>query len=281
MKPLILLTNDDGIQSPGLAAAAEALHPLGDLLIVAPFEQQTSMGRSRTQNCGGDGTITKTIVKYENHTWEGFGVKATPALAVVHARLELSDRNIALAVSGINYGENIGSCVTVSGTIGAALEAAEKGIPTLAVSQEIDSVDYHSYSENVDFSTAVYFTRKIAEKMLNTSLPFDADVLKLEIPLSASTETQCVVTRQDRLPYYTPSIQNRNQQFGAPEKISYTPSKGKYLSQDTDAYAMAQGLVSITPLSYDLTSRISLADLAAILGASTLRSKGTEHGNDT
>jgi len=281
MKPLILLTNDDGIQSPGLAAAAEALHPLGDLLIVAPFEQQTSTGRSRTQNCGGDGTITKTIVKYENHTWEGFGVKATPALAVVHARLELSDRNIALAVSGINYGENIGSCVTVSGTIGAALEAAEKGIPTLAVSQEIDSVDYHSYSENVDFSTAVYFTRKIAEKMLNTSLPFDADVLKLEIPLSASTETQCVVTRQDRLPYYTPSIQNRNQQFGAPEKISYTPSKGKYLSQDTDAYAMAQGLVSITPLSYDLTSRISLADLAAILGASTLRSKGTEHGNDT
>ncbi len=281
MKPLILLTNDDGIHSPGLAAAAEALHPLGDLLIVAPLEQQTSMGRSRTQQCGRDGTLTKTKVEYGNHGWDGYGVKATPALAVEYATLELADRDIALAVSGINYGENIGSCVTVSGTIGAALEAAEKGIPTLAVSQEIDSVDYHSYSTTVDFSTAVHFTRQIAGKMLNESLPFDADMLKLEIPLSATTETECVVTRQDRLPYYIPTIHERDNLFGTPAKVSYMPSKGKYLKRDTDAYAMAQGLVSITPLSLDLTSRISLATLAAILGASTLRSKGTENGNNT
>lgn len=281
MKPLILLTNDDGIHSPGLAAAAEALHPLGDLLIVAPLEQQTSMGRSRTQQCGGDGTLTKTLVKYKTRSWEGYGVKATPALAVEHATLELADREIALAVSGINYGENIGNCVTVSGTIGAALEAAEKGIPALAVSQEIGSFDYHSYSKNVDFSTAVHFTRQIAEKMLNNSLPFDADVLKLEIPLSASAETACVVTRQARLPYYTPSIQERDKLFGTPVEVSHVPSKGKYSEKDTDAYAMAQGWVSITPLSLDLTSRISLETLAAILGTSALRLKGSEHGNNT
>lgn len=281
MKPLILLTNDDGIHSPGLAAAAEALHPLGDLLIVAPLEQQTSMGRSRTQQCGGDGTLTKTLVEYKTRSWEGYSVKATPALAVEHAILELADRYIALAVSGINYGENIGSCVTVSGTIGAALESAEKGIPTLAVSQEIDSFDYHSYSKNVDFSTAVHFTRQIAGKMMNESLPFDADVLKLEIPLSATTETACVVTRQDRLPYYIPIIHERDNQFGTPVEVSYRPSKGKYSEEGTDAHAMAQGWVSITPLSFDLTSRISLETLADILGASTQISKGTEHGNNT
>ncbi len=72
MKPLILLTNDDGIHSPGLATAAEALHSLGDLLIVAPFEQQTSMGRSKTQQCGGDGTISETKVSYGNHSWVGY-----------------------------------------------------------------------------------------------------------------------------------------------------------------------------------------------------------------
>ena len=62
MKPLILLTNDDGIHSPGLAAAAEALHPLGELLIAAPQDGQTSMSRSRTQKYGRDGTISKTTV---------------------------------------------------------------------------------------------------------------------------------------------------------------------------------------------------------------------------
>ncbi len=143
MKPFILLTNDDGIHSPGLDAAAAALYPLGDLLIVAPQEQQTSMGRSRNQDCGGDGTITEAVIQYGKITWRGFGVRATPALAVIHAIHELADQEISLAVSGINFGENVASCVTASGTLGAALEAADYSIPTLAVSQENDSLDYH------------------------------------------------------------------------------------------------------------------------------------------
>ena len=272
--PLILITNDDGIQSPGLAAVAQAMDKFGELLIVAPFEQQTSMSRSRTQQCGGDGTITKTSIKYGDSSWEGFSVKATPALTVAHAISELAQRPISLAISGINYGENVASCVTVSGTIGAALEAVEKGIPTLAVSQEIASVDYHSYSDEVDFSIASHFTGQIAQKMLAGTLPFDADILKLEIPLGATKETRCVVTRQDRFMYYTPTIQSRAELFGTPTKVSHVPGKGKYSAKDTDAYALAQGWVSITPLSLDLTSRISLAELADILGTSALNTEG-------
>jgi len=274
MKPLILLTNDDGIHSPGLAAAAEALHSLGDLLIVAPHEQQTSMGRSRTQLCGGDGTLTKTTVVYRKHTWEGISVKATPASAVEHAIYELANRDISLVVSGINYGENVGSCVTVSGTIGAALEAAEKGIPALAISQEINSIDYHSYSKEVDFSAASHFTGKIAEKVINGSLPFDADLLKVEIPLGATSETCCVLTRQDRLMYYKPIIHQRENLFGSKGKITHIPSKGIFSAKDTDAYAMAKGWVSITPLSFDLTSRISLDSLGRIINVPTLNSEG-------
>jgi 5'-nucleotidase len=268
--PLILLTNDDGIQSPGLAAAAEALDSLGELLIIAPSEQQTSMSRSRSQQYGADGSLRPTTVTYNDKTWQGISANATPALAVEHAVQEIAERPIALAVSGINYGENIGSCVTVSGTIGAAIEAAERGIPSLAVSLEILGTDYHTHSKAVDFSVAIHFTRLIAGKMLNTSLPHDVDVLKLEIPASATKETKWVVTRQDKLSYYMPHMEERNDFFTGPAKLHHTPAKGQFTMKDTDAYAAAQGWVSVTPLSYDLTSRVSLDDFADSLGTSAL-----------
>ena len=280
MKPYILIANDDGIQSPGLAAVADVLDPLGDLLIVAPNKQQTSMGRSRTNISGGDGTIERTSVHYGDASWDGFSVKASPALAVTYAVNELAERPITLAISGINFGENVATCVTVSGTIGAALEAADYGIPTLAVSQEIANLDYHSYNSEIDFSTAAHFTRLIAEKVLNGSLPFDADILKIEIPLDATEQTKCVVTRQDRFVYYKPTIQQRTNILGTPAKVSHIPGKGKYSSTDSDAYALAQGWVSITPLSLDLTSRISMDELAGILDVHALKPDRNEDGDN-
>jgi len=268
MKPLILLTNDDGINSPGLAAAAFALDPLGDLLIVAPQEGQTSMSRSRSQKYGADGTITEVDVKYENSSWKGFGVQATPALAVIHALYELAARPVSLVVSGINYGENVGSCVTVSGTIGAAIEAAEKGLPTLAVSQEIAGLEYHDFSAQVDFTTAIHFTHQIAEKMLKETLPLDADILKLELPLEATDNSPLVVTRQDKLMYYQPEVQDREELIGTKARVTYRPKKGEYSNKNTDTYALAKGWVSLTPLSFDLTSRVKLDELAKLMGAS-------------
>lgn len=270
MKPLILLTNDDGIHSPGLAAAAVALDPLGELLIVAPEVQQTSMSRSRSQQCGGDGTITKTSVEYQGKSWPGFSVKATPALAVVHGVKELAGREISLVVSGINFGENVGTCVTVSGTIGAALEAAEKGLPSLAISQEIANTDYHSYNKEVDFQAALHFTGQIAAVMLKKKMPLDADVIKLEIPLEATIDSGVVVTRQDRLVYYQPTPIARDQLFGTPGKVTHLPNKGGYSRQDTDAYALAKGLVALTPLSLDLTSRDCLEELGELFGEEVL-----------
>jgi 5'-nucleotidase len=274
-KPLILLTNDDGVHSPGLAAAADRLDKLGDLLIVAPEVQQTSMSRSRSQNQGVDGTISETTVRFGSRSWPAYSVKATPALAVVHAVKEIADRPISLVVSGINFGENIGSCVTVSGTIGAAIEAAEKGIPALAVSQEIDSIDYHSYSSEVEFEVAAKFTYHVAEVMLKAALPFDADVIKLEVPLGANSSTEIVITRQDRLIYYKPTPIEREKLLNTPAKISHLPSKGEFTRKDTDAYAQSKGLVSITPLSFDLTSRNCLEPLSDIFGADILNEEGS------
>lgn len=174
----------------------------------------------------------------------------------------------------LNYGENVASCVTVSGTIGAAIEAAEKGLPTLAISQEISGLEYHDFSSKVDFSAAVHFTHEIAENMLNNTLPLDADVLKLEIPLGADHSTRCVLTRQDRMMYYKPVVKEREHPFNSPALVSYLPSKGEYSEKNTDAYAMAQGWVSITPLSFDLTSRGPLNELAELLNISSLDEDG-------
>lgn len=274
--PLILLTNDDGIESPGLAAAAAALAPLGDLLIVAPAFQQTSMGRSRTQQGGLDGRLFAATIRFGDQAWSGTGAFATPALAVEHALHELAPRPVDLVVSGINYGENVSTCVTVSGTLGAAFEAAERGIPALAVSLETGAMQYYEHDTTVDFAPVASFARLFAQLVLaglrredaplaGGKLPPDVDVLKIDVPRSATTATPWTITRQDRMSYYTPLRPARADPLAGPGPIVMHVAKGCYSAEGTDAWALAHGLVSVTPLSLDLTSRVPSGALAAFL----------------
>jgi 5'-nucleotidase len=264
-RPLILVTNDDGIASPGLAAAAAALDPLGDLLIAAPATQQTSMGRSRSQSGGRDGRITQATVSFGSRRWEGFAVNATPALTVEFAVQVLARRPIDLMVSGISYGENVGTCVTVSGTIGAALEGAEHGLRSLAVSVETPEAHYYEHDETVNFRPAMHFVQLFAAASLSRAWPPDVDVLKIEIPAAATAETGWRVTRQDRLVYYRPTLAEGAGASGEPNPMVYRVRKGQYLREGTDTQALAHGLVSVTPLSLDLTSRTALGEVEALL----------------
>jgi 5'-nucleotidase len=109
-----------------------------------------------------------------------YAVGGTPAQAVLHAVLEILPAKPDLVVSGINYGENVGVGITISGTVGAALEAAALGIPALAASLETDPSHHHSYSEEVDFSTAAVFTAFFGRLLLERRMPPDADVLKID-----------------------------------------------------------------------------------------------------
>ncbi len=272
-RPLILLTNDDGIASPGLAAAAAALAPLGELLIVAPASQQTSMGRSRTQNGDLDGRLFPAAVRWDDQAWPGVAAHATPALAVEHALHELAPRPVSLVVSGINYGENVSTCVTVSGTIGAAFEAAERGIPALAVSLETDPMAYYEHDAGVDFAGAAHFVAFFAGRLLaaldggfaDGKLPPDVDVLKVDVPRGATAATPWQITPQDRMSYYTPLRPARTDPFAGPGPITMRVAKGCYSAEGTDAWALAHGIVSVTPLSLDLTSRVEAGALAAFL----------------
>jgi 5'-nucleotidase len=264
-RPLILVTNDDGITSPGLAAAAAALDALGELLIVAPAHQQTSMGRSRSQQGEHDGRIRPTPVCWESRQWPGFAVNATPALAVEYGLQVLAARPVQLVLSGINYGENIGTCVTASGTIGAALEGAEHGLPALAVSLETAEGRYYDHDASVDFRAAMHFVRLFAARSLGRPWPPDVDVLKIDVPAQATPSTGWRVTRQDRLAYYRPVASAGEIVFDRPNALAHRPAKGQYLRETTDAWALANGLVSVTPLSLDLTSRVALGEVQALL----------------
>ena len=136
-KPKILITNDDGIHSPGLRAAAEAAQSIGEVTIAAPRHQQTGMGRSLTGNREARLEQINYLVNGRNIT--AFHCECSPALVVRHClKTVFHDNKPDLLISGINYGENLGFNVTCSGTVGAALEGASFGIPSIAISKQTE-----------------------------------------------------------------------------------------------------------------------------------------------
>jgi 5'-nucleotidase len=265
-RPLILFTNDDGIESPGLWAAVRVFADLGEILVVAPREQQSGMGRSMPVHSEG------RIYPYEMPSLPGnghraFAVDGTPAQAVQHGVVELADRMPALVVSGINYGENTGNGVTISGTVGAALEATSMGIPALAVSQQTPKDLHLTYSNEVDFCAAAHFTRLFGLYWLeHRLLPDDVDVLKIDVPWGATEETPWRTTRLSRRRVYWPTRPERIT-LEDTGRIGYEfktdPSKAE---PDSDVYCVLHAKqVSVTPISLDMTSRTDLFRLQQIL----------------
>ncbi|MBP7690413.1 MAG: 5'/3'-nucleotidase SurE [Anaerolineales bacterium] len=258
---LILLTNDDGIHSPGLWAAAATLQALGEVVVVAPQNQCTSIGRSMpTHSTGRIATLTQA---HAGRVWTAYAVDGTPAQAVQHALLEILPRRPDLVVAGINYGDNVGTGVTVSGTVGATLEAASFGVPALAVSQDTDPEHHYSHSEEVDFSGAGYFTAYFAARMLAAPLPADVDILKIEVPRHATPATRWRMTRLSRTRFYFP-VKAERLDWSQPGPLGYRVEiEHDRLEPDSDVRAVAvDGVVAVTPLSVDLTSRVDLDSLA-------------------
>ena len=264
MKPDILLTNDDGILSPGLWAAAGRLEELGFVHVVAPREQSSGMGRSLP--IYSDGIIEEKVVRVNDRDWKVFSVGGSPAQAVIHGVLEILKLKPALVVSGINYGENFGTGVTISGTVGAAMEAAGQGIPGLAVSLETDKHHHESYSDEVDFSAAADFTTRFARLLLNHELPEDVHLLKVEVPSDATPDTPWEMSRLSMLLYYE-SLPPKRSNWSEPARLDYhVASDLNAFPIDSDVYVTRVARkVAVTALSLDLTSRVSLAKLDEVI----------------
>lgn len=263
-QPIILFTNDDGIESPGLWSAVEAYHGLGELLVCAPREQQSGMGRSLP--IASEGRIYAREVNINGSAVTAYAADGTPAQTVQHGVLELAPRQPALVVSGINYGENTGNGVTVSGTVGAAIEAASLGIPALAISQQTPKGLHLSYSPDVDFSAAAHFARYFGERLMKGALPDDVDLLKIDVPLNATPDTEWRMTRLSRRRVYWPTRPERValNEIG---KLGYALDMDPaHAEPDSDVYTVLhEGLVSVTPISLDMTSRTDLFRLGQIL----------------
>jgi 5'-nucleotidase len=241
---------------------------LGYVHVVAPRDQFSGAGRSLPIT--SDGVIRPDTVQVNGQKWTVYAVGGTPAQAVLHAVLEVLPHKPDLVVSGINYGENVGTGVTVSGTVGAALEAAALGIPALAISLEVRPEFHLSYSAEIDFSTAGYFAQYFGRLLLEHRFPHDVDVLKVDVPSTATPQTEWLLTRLSRIRYYEP-LPPQRESWDQPGTVGYRlAGDPRQDGSDTDVHVLrVKRLISVTPLSLDMTSRVDLKELEKLLRGET------------
>jgi 5'-nucleotidase len=265
-KPQILLSNDDGILSPGLWAAARELSRLGYVTVAAPREQHS--GGARSVPSWTDGEIKPTTLQIGDQQWTCYAVGGSPAQAVQYGVFAILQKKPDLVVSGINYGENPSIDITLSGTVGAALEAASYDIPALSVSLQLENEDFLGYSKETDFSTAAIFTRRFAKILLEKRLPEDVKVLNVNIPSDATPETPWRVTHLGKHTYFLPYLKLPSTPNGIPRiDGSRCPHPDDLNDPTSDVGTFnREHLVSVTPLSLDLTSRVNLTELQNSIG---------------
>jgi 5'-nucleotidase len=244
---MILLTNDDGFNAPGLRAVWDALSPECEAIIIAPETEQSAVGHAITLAT----PLKVKEMKEEGHLL-GYAVSGTPADCVKIAITELLPEPPKLVISGINQGSNMGSCVIYSGTVSAATEAAIMGVPSIAVS-------LNSW-ENQNFSAAAEFIRQIYPRILKKGLPLGV-ALNINVPAVPRDKIKGVtVTRQGQsrvIEAFDKRVDPRNNTYYwlAGEMI-FSDAEG-----GTDCEVVQNDYISITPIHCDLTRHDLLDDL--------------------
>ena len=252
MKPLILITNDDGIHSPGLLALAEALTDIADILIAAPIAQQTGMGRA-FPHMPDTGIIEEVRVLVNGIPTLGYGIHGSPAQVVAYAILELCDRKPDFVFCGVNYGENLGLSVTCSGTLGAAFEANSHRIKAIAFSRPTALSKQHSESfDPVDWTPLKAVIRTITENVLVNGFPDHTDILNINFPKNVEAKTPIRFTRQSPQ-NYSEFIKPDPRDFSKAYALSAAKNvKEEETPKNSDVYAVhVEHAISVTPLTWD------------------------------
>ncbi len=244
MTKKILITNDDGINAPGIKALVEGLKGLGDLTVVAPDREQSASGHSLT---------LQRPLRISKRAAGWYVVDGTPTDCVfIGVNHLLRQEKPDLVISGINRGGNLGDDITYSGTVAAAFEATLLGIPAIAVSLE--------YKRDFHFATAARVVREVAVKVLDRGMPADT-LLNVNVPdLSWDELAGFRVTRQGKRSYSDVVCENRDPRGRRYYWIGGEVLPGDYLA-GTDAADVHAGFVSITPIHLDLTNYKALEPL--------------------
>ena len=249
-KPLILVTNDDGITAPGLRTLIRVMKELGDVVVVAPDSPQSGMGHAITV----DSTLfsKKVVIDQTEGAPNEFSCSGTPADCVKLALQEILDRTPDICVSGINHGSNSSINVIYSGTMSAAIEAGIEGIPAIGFS-------LRDYSWEANFEPSIPFVKKITQEALENGMP-KGTVLNVNIPKIEGGPKGVKVCRQAR--------GNWKEQFDkrtSPTGKEYYWLSGRFelldKGQDTDEWALSQGYVSLVPTQFDLTAHHAIPQI--------------------
>ncbi len=247
-RPLILVTNDDGITAPGLRTLISIMHTIGDVVVVAPDSPQSAMGHAITVNS----TLYIENVEIDGKQTE-YSCSGTPADCVKLAVREILQKKPDICVSGINHGSNSSINVIYSGTMSAALEAGIEGIPAIGFS-------LLDYNWNANFEHCKSFVETITRQVLEHGLP-DGVVLNVNLPNLHKEDIKGIkVCRQARANWVEEFDKRTN-----PMGRDYYWLAGKFVNhdkgEDTDEWALANGYVSIVPVQFDLTAHHTIQQL--------------------
>lgn len=232
----ILVANDDGIYSPGIAALAEIASAFGETCIVAPDVEQSSMGHAITHS------RPLTVKRTRIHHFDGWRVNGTPADCVALGLHRFGPFDVVL--SGINHGHNLGNSAWHSGTLAAAKQAALFGVRGIAFSAEpMETQD--------DYAPLRPFARRVLETLLSTTAP---GLVNVNFP----KEPRGLVWTRQSLRHYDGKVVAGNDPYGR-EHFWITARPREGVDAGTDRWAVQEGLVSLTPLRLDLTDKDELA----------------------
>ena len=248
-KPLILITNDDGITAPGIRNLIAVMKEIGDIIVVAPDKPQSATGHSITIN----NTLYLNEISDKNADFKEISCSGTPVDCVKLAVTEILKQKPDLCVSGINHGSNSSINVIYSGTMSAAVEAGIEGIPAIGFS-------LLDYDWNADFEPIKKAIRTITSEVLANGLP-DGVILNVNFPKLKEEEIKGMKVCRQAKALWMEKFDKRK----TPQGKDYYWLTGEFVNQDkgedTDEWALEQGYISIVPVQFDLTAHHAIQKL--------------------
>lgn len=240
-KPLIFVTNDDGISSKGIRSLVEVAEEFGEVVIVAPDKPQSGMGHAIT--------ISNPLRLYPSDLFpkhKAFACSGTPVDCVKLGIYEVMHKKPNLLLSGINHGENTSTNVLYSGTMSAAVEGAMEGIPSIGFSLK-------DFEPNADFRATQEVARTIIGEALKNQMPINT-CLNVNVPKGTQDQIKGIRVCKQAHAFWEDRFDKREDQFGRP--YYWLTGEFECVSDDkeSDIHAISEGYASIVPTQFDLTS---------------------------
>ncbi|MEN9488986.1 MAG: hypothetical protein RL494_1251 [Bacteroidota bacterium] len=248
-KPLLLVTNDDGVSAPGIRALIAVMQEIGTVVVVAPDSPQSAMGHAITINS----TLHLNKISGENALVTEYSCSGTPVDCVKLAVNEILKQKPDLCVSGVNHGSNSSINVIYSGTMSAAVEAGIEGIPAIGFS-------LLDYDWNADFETFKPYIKKIALEVLEKGLPENV-VLNVNFPKRKQEDLKGIRICRQAKAMWEEKFDKRK----TPQGKDYYWLTGEFVNQDkgedTDEWALENGYISVVPVQFDMTAHHAIPQL--------------------